>query len=104
MCYIDEESSLTYLQFCGEHKEQFETKMVEINMFYANLSPRDSAKDTEYFLKNINELNTKICCAKYTLDDVWYRVKILRKWQADTVILLAIIKLYSHLLTIINFQ
>lgn len=78
--FIDDDSSLVYLQLPGDLKDKFDYKMVEINKFYSN--QKQAVADLDYFRKIINDLNfSEIFCAKYELDQNWYRCKIMRKWD-----------------------
>ena len=81
--YVDDETSLVYLQLPGDLKSKFDEKMSAINLFFDNQSKQSN--ELEYFQKNINNLTTDICCARYSLDGLWYRVKFMRKWAIDTV-------------------
>ncbi len=86
--FIDEQSSLVYLQLPGDLKNKFDEKMHRINEYLHNLSPSQVDQDNAYFRKNINDLVNQICCARYALDNLWYRVKIMRKYDDST--------LYAH--------
>ena len=83
--FIDETSSLVYLQLPGDLKNSFDAKMANINEYLHNLSLYGVSMDNAYFSKNIDDLVNQICCARYELDNLWYRVKIMRKFDDKTV-------------------
>jgi len=82
--FIDDESSLVYLQLPGDLKVKFDDKMVAINEHYARMSPTECCEDLVYFTKKINNIQpNEIFCAQYALDLNWYRCRILRKWNEN---------------------
>lgn len=84
--FIDDESSLVYLQLPGDLKNKFDTKMLAINEYYNQLPAVNAKCDIEFFQKNINNLGNEVCCARYSLDNQWYRIKIMRKWNENSVL------------------
>jgi hypothetical protein len=77
--YIDEESVLTYVQM--KKNFEFEKMMQELNDFYMK-SKLDSIKalkfETTTKIQSESYRNQNFFCARYFLDNMWYRVKFVR--------------------------
>lgn len=82
--FIDETSSLVYLQLPGNLKNSFDAKMALVNEYLQNLSVCGVSMNNDYFSRHVDDLVNEICLARYELDNLWYRVKIMRKFDDKT--------------------
>ncbi len=83
--FIDDESSLVYLQLPGDLKVKFDDRMGAINEYYSQMPSIECLQEHAYFKMHVNDIQpNEIFCAQYALDANWYRCRILRKISDTT--------------------
>lgn len=73
---MDEETSLAYLQ--SSNNQKFNETMIEINQYLEKNSNTVNLNEIVRVMNDDQYIRTHLFCAKYSIDNVWYRVKVLR--------------------------
>lgn len=85
LTFIDSNSALSYVEVPNDSREKFEEMMAEVNDYY---NKADHVAEQALFKKEFNlerDVNSLVCCAKYSMDGHWYRVKVLRLCPGEKV-------------------
>jgi hypothetical protein len=82
--YQSEESSLTFMKLSGVINEKYNQMTNDLNSFFENENGYKVDFDQ---IANIDTLKNRVFCAKFNLDNVWYRVQILRDLDKSKVLI-----------------
>ncbi len=87
LTYIDEETRLAYVEM--KKNMNYETLMRDVNDYFSNIQNTEEFRhlqtETEKLLQSKEYCSSNFFCAKYHVDEQWYRVKFLRQIDQKSV-------------------